>query len=338
MALYIGNADSKPQYVAGLFYGDANNKPVRVVAGWIGDENNKPRLFYSPNLEYTVDAYGADWWGGEFYINMLNVSGGTGRYRYKFTLTVEGKDPLVYESPEPTRATSCSYTFTLPNAGTYATWEATVMDAANAHCMGSQSGRFDVVQKPFVMGCEAAQISIYTNGVWKATIYSNVLKNYDINKVKASVKEVDDDDRTVECVVDYYEENYASPEVWFYGDTPSTYRLEYLTLTTSRGVSATVGSGATISVYVKSKTVTNVVDFYGSPPQFYFNANEDTPSMDYADAVYGVVKVNSKWYSFSNTLVYQNGDLWDGQHIGTLYFLASDFYGEIIPSMDVYYN
>ncbi|MDO4853646.1 MAG: hypothetical protein Q4A88_09560, partial [Clostridia bacterium] len=66
MALYIGNTDNKPQYVAGLFYGDANNKPVRVVAGWIGDENNKPRLFYSPNLEYTVDAYGADWWGGEF--------------------------------------------------------------------------------------------------------------------------------------------------------------------------------------------------------------------------------------------------------------------------------
>lgn len=206
MALYIGNADSKPQYVAGLFYGDANNKPVRVVAGWVGDENNKPRLFYSPNLEYTVDAYGADWWGGEFYINMLNVSGGTGRYRYKFTLTVEGQDPQVYESPEPTRATSCSYTFTLPNAGTYATWEATVMDAANAHCRGSQSGRFDVVRVPFVMGCEAAQISIYTNGVWKATIYSNVLKNYDITKVKASVKDVDDDDRTVECAVDYYEE------------------------------------------------------------------------------------------------------------------------------------
>ena len=337
MALYIGNADSKPQYVAGLFYGDASNKPVRVVAGWVGDENNKPRLFYSPNLEYTVDAYGADWWGGEFYINMLNVSGGTGRYRYKFTLTVEGQEPLVYESPEPTRATSCSYTFTLPSAGTYATWEAVVTDAANAHCMGSQNGRFDVVQVPFVMGCEAAQVNLYANGVWKATIYSNVLKNYDRNKAKAQVKELDDD-VVVSCRIDYYDEKYAAPEVWFTAEKGGTYHLEYLTLTTARGITATASSGANISVYVKSKTVTNVVNFYGACPQLYFNANEDTPSSEYVDAAYNVTKVNSKWYAFSNTLVYQNGDLWDGSYIGTLYFLADDFYGEIIPSVEIYYN
>ena len=58
MSLYIGDASSKAQYVVGMYYGDTNNKPARVVAAWIGDENNKPQLFYSPNITFSVDAYG----------------------------------------------------------------------------------------------------------------------------------------------------------------------------------------------------------------------------------------------------------------------------------------
>ena len=337
MSFYIGNADNKAQYVAGFYYGNEDNKPVRVVAGWIGDDDNKPRLFYSPSLQYTVDAYGADWWGGVFNISMLNVRGGTGRYYYKLTLTVEGQAPMEYAPTDPVRDTSCSHTFTLPGTGTYATWEATVIDAANSHCIGTETGRFDIVPVPISLACTATTVAYYQNGKWVATIHSNVLKNYDVNKVAATIKEIEDDFTPENWGITCYEEYYANPEVWFTAEKPGTYVLQSFTLTTARGISATVSAPESISMYLKSKTVPNVIYFYGYGPQLYFDMDENRPSMEFPDAVYGARKVNDKWYAFTNTLVYQNGDLWDGSYIGTLYFLASDWSGEIAPSATVYY-
>ena len=272
MSLHIGDASSKAQYVVGMYYGDTNNKPARVVAAWIGDENNKPQLFYSPNITFSVDAYGADWYGGTYTINITNVQGGTGRYRYKLTFTEEGSAPLVYQIDDPTRDTSCSYTFTIPRTGAYATWEATVMDAASSRCYGTQTGRFEVVSNPMGVQRKNSTIYLFGYGYWLVTIYSNVLKEF-TGQAKVSVTKVENG-ADADCWFDY-EQDLASYAVGLYGTPLGTFRLNSLTISTPRGVSATVSSGETITVQAKTKSVYNVIDFSSGLVDIYNSPDDD---------------------------------------------------------------
>ena len=345
MSLYIGDASSKAQYVVGMYYGDTNNKPARVVAAWIGDENNKPQLFYSPNITFSVDAYGADWYGGTYTINITNVQGGTGRYRYKLTFTEEGSAPLVYQIDDPTRDTSCSYTFTIPRTGAYATWEATVMDAASSRCYGTQTGRFEVVSNPMGVQRKNSTIYLFGYGYWLVTIYSNVLREA-VGLAKVSVTEVENGgDASYASLV--YETEFASYAVGFYGNQLGTFKLNYLTITTPRGVSATVSSDETITVQAKTKSVYNVVDFSSGRVDIYNSTDDDSPSGGSYDAVYNVTRLNSKWYQFTGWL--SNGmydDLsgfipgwWDGGSDGVLYIKAADLKNHSIDAeWIVYYD
>lgn len=337
MALYIGGADNKAQYVAGMYYGDANNKPARVVAAWIGDENNKPQLFYSPNITFSVDAYGADWYGGTYTISITNVKGGTGRYRYRLTFTEEGSAPLVYQIDDPTRDTSCSYTFTIPRSGAYATWEATVTDAASSRCYGTRSGRFDVVA--VAIGVQRYRGTIYQwdHGYWLVTIYSNVLKELDFSaSAKASVE--DSDGREADYAGTEYDSDLESNVVTFLGNRMGTYSLTSLTVRNSRGISATVSSNEAITVIGKTRTVYNVANLNGSSPDIYNSTDDDTPSGAGYAAVYNVTRLNSNWYHFDGCLGYDNGEWWDYGSCGDQYIKASDFNYSIDSSWTVYYE
>lgn len=336
MALYIGGTDNKAQYVAGMYYGDSDNKPARVVAAWIGDENNQPRLFYSPGITFDVDAYGADWYGGQYYINITNVRGGTGRYVYQIHFTGEGGATAVYpEDSEPVRETSCSCSFTIPSSGSYAEWEVTITDASSAHCYGTKSGRLDVVAAAMGIQRYSGSISQHDNGYWLVTIYSDVLKDA-ISTAQVSIS--DTDGNSPEYYGAEYVPELGSNAVWFLGNRIGTYQLTSLTLTNSRGITASASSDETITVSAKAKTVYNVVNFNGRCPDIYNSTEDDTPSAVNYSVVYNVSRLNSSWYHFNGSLEYRDGEWWDQGSCGDQYIKAADFSYSIDSSWTVYYE